>query len=149
MDLLSKFSKGQIYQSIVSSLLFIIYIIGLSIALLMGEISVSWIMERFIGLSFIGVVLLILFPVWRQTDTILDKVMKQMGVWSFTLLILTWFIYLVQLFNLIQPTGTIERVVFDLCRRFAFYTFFPLLIVIFYGQVEWDEILNLGDPENQ
>lgn len=149
MDLLSKFSKGQIYQSIVSSLLFIIYIIGLSIAVLIGEISVSWIMERFIGLSFIGVVLLILFPVWRQTDTILDKVMKQMGVWSFTLLILTWFIYLVQLFNLIQPTGTIERVVFDLCTRFAFYTFFPLLIVIFYGQVEWDEILNLGDPENQ
>lgn len=149
MDLLSKFSKGQIYQSIVSSLLFIIYIIGLSIAVLIGEISVSWIMERFIGLSFIGVVLLILFPVWRQTDTILDKVMKQMGVWSFTLLILTWFIYLVQLFNLIQPTGTIERVVFDLCQRFAFYTFFPLLIVIFYGQVEWDEILNLGDPENQ
>jgi hypothetical protein len=148
MDLASKFTKGQIYQSLVSSLLFIIYILGLTTALLTGEITINWIMERFIGLTFIGLVLLLIFPVWRQADSLVGKVMKQMGVASFTLLILTWFIYLVQLFNLMQPTGTIEKVVFDLSRRFAFYTFFPLLIVILYGRVEWDEILDLGDPEN-
>jgi len=148
MDLLSKFSKGQIYQALVSSSLFIIYILVLGSSFLMGEINPEWIIERFIGLTFVGLVLLLVFPVWRQADSLVAKVMKQMGVASFSLLILTWFIYLVQLFGVMQPTGTIEKVVFDLSRRFAFYTFFPLLIVILYGRVEWDEILDLGDPEN-
>jgi len=151
MDLLSKyfdkFSKGQIYQALVTSTFFLIYVLGLTIGVLTDQITIAWIMDRFIGLTFIGLLLLIIFPVWRQQDTVIGKVMRQMGICSFTLLILTWFIYLVQLFGVMQPTGHIEKVIFDLCKRFAYYTFFPLAIVIMYGKVQWDEMLNLGDPE--
>lgn len=144
-----KISKGQIYQSLISSFLLLIYLLGLSTALIIGRIDIAWITDRFIGLSFIGIMLLIVFPVWRQSDNLLIKFMKQMGVWSFVLLILTWFIFFVQMFGIMQPTGMIETVIFDLCQRFAYYTWFPLAIIALFGQVQWDELLELGDPENR
>ena len=147
MDLLSKFSKGQIYQALISSSLFIIYLLVLGAGFLTGEINTEWILDRFIGLSFVGLVLLVIFPVWEKADSLIAKVIKQMGIGSFFLLILTWFIYFIQLMNLAQPTGTLEKVVFDLSRRFAFYTLFPPIILLIYGNVEWDELLDFGDAK--
>lgn len=139
---INKLTPGQTWQILISGSLSIIYLLGLTTLLFLDYISMTYIQENIIPLIYLGVVFILIAPVYRQSEHVLDKIIKQVGIYSTTLFLMSIGIWLGTTSGFLTPDGWLELIVFDVANLIAKFGFFPALTFLLLGQVNWEEIFD-------
>lgn len=138
-------TPGQKWQTFISTGFTLIYLMILAGLVVIGKISVSYIIDNLLALIYVGLIFILIAPVYRQTEHIIDKIIKQIGVYSTVLLLMSAFIWLAEAGGFITPEGTLEMLVFSVASRIAFIGILPVLFFLLVGQVDWENIVDRND----
>lgn len=124
---------GQFIQGSIAIVGFLTYMIIIGSLLFTNTITEAWIYENSLGLTFLGIIFIGLIPIYRDHESILKKVLEEVGFKSGAFLLLTGIITIGKVSGLITPASGFENAMFWIAERAFYILWIPFVLAIVMG----------------